>query len=136
MSEESKKEVDVPAKFKGIVDEVSNMSVIDLAELVSIFEDKFGVSAVAPVVVATAGAPAEGDEGGGTKSAFDVEITSAGETKIAVIKAVREITELGLKDAKDLVDASPKVIKENVAKDDAENMKKQLEGAGASVTLK
>ena len=111
------------------------MSVIDLSELVSLLEDKFGVSAAAPVAVAAAGAPA-GDDGADAKSAFDVEITSTGDTKIAVIKAVREITELGLKDAKDLVDAAPKVIKEAVAKDEAEAMKKTLEEAGASVTLK
>lgn len=134
VAEETKKDVEVPAKFKSIVDEISSMSVIDLSELVSLLEDKFGVSAAAPVAIAAA--PTAGDEGEDAKSAFDVEITSTGETKIAVIKAVRELTELGLKDAKDLVDAAPKVIKEGVAKDEAEAMKKTLEDAGASVTLK
>ena len=134
-AEETKKDVEVPAKFKGIVDEISNMSVIDLSELVGILEDKFGVSAAAPVAVAAApGAATEG--GDDAQTSFTVELTGAGDNKIAVIKAVREITELGLKDAKDLVDGAPKAIKENVGKEDAEGMKKQLEEAGASVTLK
>lgn len=135
VAEESKKEVEVPAKFKSIVDEISNMSVIDLSELVGILEDKFGVSAAAPVAVA-AGPAAGGEAGGEVQTSFTVEITAAGDNKIAVIKAVREITQLGLKDAKDLVDAAPKAVKENVGKDDAEAMKKQLEEAGATITLK
>jgi large subunit ribosomal protein L7/L12 len=113
------------------------MSVLDLAELVEILEDKFGVSAAAPVAVA--GAPvAGGDAGdaGDEKSEFDVELVSAGDSKINVIKAVKTITNAGLKDAKDMVDAAPKVIKEKVAKEEAEEMKKTLEEAGATVELK
>ncbi|RJR31265.1 50S ribosomal protein L7/L12 [Candidatus Parcubacteria bacterium] len=131
MAEEKK--VEVPAKFKNLVEEIEKMSVLDLAELVKILEEKFGVSAAAPVAVAAApaaGAPAE------EKTEFNVELTSSGDNKIGVIKAVREVTELGLKEAKDLVDGAPKMIKENVKKEDAENMKKKIEAAGAKVTLK
>ena len=136
MSEETtKKEVEVPAKFKAIVDEISKMSVIDLSELVGILEDTFGVSAAAPAAAAPAAIEGEGG-GGEEKSVFTVEITAAGDNKIAVIKAIRSITELGLKDAKDIVDAAPKAIKENIAKEEAENIKKQLEEAGATITLK
>lgn len=135
MSEE-KKDVQVPEKFKKLVEEIEKMSVLDLAELVSILEDKFGVSAAAPMMMA--GMPAAGGEAPAAeeKSTFDVEITSAGGNKIAVIKAVRELTEMGLKDAKDLVDAAPKMVKEGISKDDAEAAKKKLEEAGATVTLK
>ena len=134
-ADEEKKDVVVPAKFKSLVEEVEKMSVIDLAELVKILEDKFGVSASAPAMM-MAGPAAGGEAAVEEKSSFDVEITEAGGTKIAVIKAVREITEVGLKDAKDLVDAAPKVIKEGVKKEEAEEMKKKLEEAGATVTLK
>ncbi len=140
MSEEknidSQEQIEVPAKFKDIVEKIENMSVIDLAELVKIFEKKFGVSAAAPAMM-MAGGPANGagaevEE----KDSFDVEITEAGGNKIAVIKAVREMTDMGLKDAKDLVDGAPKIVKEGVKKADAEEMKKKLEAAGAKVTLK
>ncbi len=132
--DEEKKDVVVPEKFKSLVEEIEKMSVLDLAELVGILEDKFGVSAAAPVAaVAVAGG---GEEAAEEKDSFDVELTDAGGSKINVIKAVREITELGLKDAKDLVDAAPKVIKEGVAKADAEEMKKKIEEAGGSVELK
>jgi large subunit ribosomal protein L7/L12 len=126
--------VEVPEKFKSLVEQVEQMSVLDLAELVKILEKKFGVSAAAPAMMmaAPAGAAAEVEE----KTSFDVEITEAGANKIAVIKAVRAITEMGLKDAKDLVDSAPKMLKEGVKKEDAENIKKQLEEAGAKVTLK
>ncbi|MBT4277303.1 50S ribosomal protein L7/L12 [Candidatus Falkowbacteria bacterium] len=136
-SAEEKKDVEVPKKFKSLVEEIEKMSVLDLAELVSILEDKFGVSAAAPIQVA-GGAPAAGGEAEAAeeKSSFDVEITEAGGSKISVIKAVRELTEVGLKDAKDLVDAAPKVIKEGVSKEEAEEAKKKLEEAGATVTLK
>lgn len=133
---EEKKEVEVPAKFKSLVSEIEKMSVLDLAELVKILEEKFGVSAAAPAMMmagAAAGAEAEAVE---EKSEFDIEITAAGSSKIAVIKAVRAITEMGLKDAKDLVDAAPKMVKEGVKKEEAEAIKKQLEEAGATVTLK
>ena len=135
MSEE-KKEIEVPAKFKSLVEEIEKMSVLDLAELVSILEDKFGVSAAAPMMMAGGAPAAGGEEAAEEKSSFDVEITAAGGTKIAVIKVVREITEMGLKDAKDLVDAAPKMVKEGVAKAEAEEIKKKLEEAGATVTLK
>ncbi|OGY45955.1 MAG: 50S ribosomal protein L7/L12 [Candidatus Buchananbacteria bacterium RIFCSPHIGHO2_02_FULL_38_8] len=112
------------------------MSVLDLAELVKILEDKFGVSAAAPVA-AVAVAGAAGAEGAAEeKSEFTVELTATGDNKIGVIKAVREVTELGLKEAKDLVDGAPKVVKEGVKKEEAEVMKKKLEAAGAQVTLK
>lgn len=132
MSEEKKEDVVVPEKFAKLVAEIEKMSVLDLAELVKILEEKFGVSAAAPAAAAAA-APADAVE---EKTEFDVELTEAGANKIAVIKAVRAITELGLKEAKDLVDAAPKVIKEGVKKEEAENMKKQMEEAGGKVTLK
>jgi large subunit ribosomal protein L7/L12 len=135
MSEE-KKEVVVPAKFEKIVAEIEKMSVLDLSELVSVLEDKFGVSAAAPMMMGAMPAAAGAAEAADEKSDFDVELTSAGAQKINVIKAVREITGLGLKEAKDLVDAAPKVIKEKVAKAEAEELKKKLEEAGASVVLK
>jgi large subunit ribosomal protein L7/L12 len=134
MSEE-KKSIEVPAKFKSLVEEIEKMSVIDLAELVKILEDKFGVSAAAPAVMAAApgAAPAEAAE---EKDSFDIELSDAGSNKIAVIKIVREITEMGLKEAKDLVDAAPKVVKEGVKKEEAEEIKKKIEEAGGKATLK
>ena len=131
-------EVKVPAKFKSLVEEIEKMSVIDLAELVKILEKKFGVSAAAPAMM-MAGAMPGGDGGGAQeeeKDSFDIEITEAGSNKISVIKAVRAITEMGLKDAKDLVDGAPKTVKEGIKKEEAEEIKKQLEEAGAKVTLK
>ena len=131
---EEKKDVEVPAKFKSLVGEIEKMSVMDLAELVKILEDKFGVSAAAPMMAMAAGpgAAAEVEE----KSEFDVELVACGENKIAVIKVVKEISGLGLKDAKDLVDAAPKVLKEAVKKEEAEEMKKKIEEAGGTVNLK
>lgn len=133
MSEE-KKEVIVPEKFKSIVAEIEKMSVLDLAELVKILEDKFGVSASAPMA-AIAAAPAT-TVAVEEKASFNVELTSSGANKIAVIKAIREVTQLGLKEAKDLADGAPKMVKEGVKKEEAEEMKKKLETAGAQVTLK
>ena len=134
MSEE-KTEVVVPEKFQSLVSEIEKMSVLDLAELVKILEDKFGVSAAAPAMM-MAGAPAAGDAGAAEeKSEFNVELADAGGTKIAVIKAVKEITGLGLADAKALVDGAPTTIKEAVKKEEAEEMKKKLEEAGATVSL-
>lgn len=131
---EEKKDVVVPEKFKELVTKIEQLSVLDLSELVKVLEEKFGVSAAAPVMVAAAaGAVAEAVE---EKTSFDVEITDSGANKINVIKAVRELTQLGLKEAKDLVDAAPKVMKEGASKADAESMKKRLEEAGAKVTLK
>lgn len=140
MAEEKKQEeksVKVPDKFKGIVEEVSKMSVLDLSELVKVLEEKFGVSAAPAAVAAPVAQGAAASEGGGEeKTSFMVELTAAGDNKIAVIKAVREVSEIGLKDAKDLVDNVPKPIKENVGKEEAEALKKKLEAAGATVTLK
>jgi len=132
---EEKKEVEIPEKFKSIVSEIEKMSVLDLSELVKVLEEKFGVSAAAPVMMGAAmpGAAAEAAE---EKTEFDVEITAAGAQKINAIKAVREITGLGLKEAKDLVDGAPKLVKEKVTKEQAEEFKKKLEEAGATVTLK
>ena len=118
-----------------ILEAISNMSVLELSELVKAIEDKFGVSAAAPVAVAAApaaGAAAAAEE----KTEFDVILKEIGEKKIQVIKAVREITGLGLKDAKALVDGAPKEVKTGVAKAEAEEMKKKLEEAGATVELK
>ena len=111
---------------------------LEISDLISEIEEKFGVSAAAPVAVAGAAAPVAGAgaEQAEEKTDFNVELTSAGEKKIAVIKAIREITSLGLKEAKDLVDGAPTVVKEGVAKDEAAEMQKKLEEAGASVTLK
>jgi large subunit ribosomal protein L7/L12 len=111
------------------------MSVLDLSELVKVLEEKFGVSAAAPAA-AMAAAPAAAAEAEEEKSAFDVEITSAGSNKIGVIKVIREVTQMGLADAKALVDSAPKVLQEAVAKAQANEWKKKLEDAGAKVTLK
>ena len=133
MAEETN--VVVPEKFQSLVEQIEKMSVLDLADLVKILEEKFGVSAAAPVAVAAAGVAA-GAAPEEEKSSFDVEITEMGANKIAVIKVVRELTEMGLKDAKDLVEAAPKVLKEGLSKGVAEEMKTKLEAAGAKVTLK
>ena len=118
-----------------ILNAISEMSVLELSELVKAIEDKFGVSAAAPVAVAAA-APAAGAAAAEEKTEFDVVLKEVGESKIQVIKAVREITGLGLKDAKALVDGAPKAVKEGASKADAEEMKKKLEAAGATVELK
>lgn len=132
---EEKKAVEVPSKFKSLVEEIEKMSVMDLAELVEILEDKFGVSAAAPMAMMAAPGGAAG-EAAEEKSEFDIELSAAGENKIATIKAVKAITGLGLKEAKDLVDGAPKVIKEGVKKEEAEELKAQLVEAGATVNLK
>jgi large subunit ribosomal protein L7/L12 len=124
--------VEIPAKFKSIVETIEKMSVIDLSELVKLLEKKFGVSAAAVAVAAPATAGAAADE----KSTFAVHLTSSGATKIAVIKAVKELLALGLKEAKDLVDAAPALLKDGVKKEDAEAMKKAIEAAGGKVELK
>ncbi|MDP3764777.1 MAG: 50S ribosomal protein L7/L12 [bacterium] len=128
-------EIQIPEKFKDLVGTVEKMNVMELAELVKVLEVKFGVSAAAPVAMS-------GGNSGTTsnvaeeKSTFDVELKEAGVQKIAVIKAVRELTSLGLKEAKDLVDGAPKVIKTGVTKAEAEEMKKKLEEAGAKADIK
>ncbi|MDD2516162.1 MAG: 50S ribosomal protein L7/L12 [Candidatus Gracilibacteria bacterium] len=126
---------DLSANAQKIMDLVEGLTIIELADLVKAMEEKFGVSAAAPVAVMAGGSANGGDADAEEKSTFDVILTSAGAAKIAVIKVVREITGLGLKEAKDIVDAGGEV-KKGVSKEDAEGMKKQLEGAGASVELK
>lgn len=138
MSDEQKV-VEVPEKFKTLVEQVEKMSVLDLSELVKVLEDKFGVSAVAPAMMMAPTAVGAGGEVAPAveeKSEFTVELTETGANKIAVIKAVKEVTGLGLADAKAIVDAAPKVVKEAVKKEDAETMKKKIEDAGGKVTLK
>ena len=125
-------DVEVPAKFKSIVEAIEKMSVLDLHELVKLFEKKFGVSAAA---VAVAG-PAAGAAAGEEKTEFTVELTSAGDQKIPVMKAVKEALRLGLKEAKDLVDGAPSVLKESAKKEEAEELKKKIEEAGGKVELK
>ncbi len=124
--------VEVPAKFKSIVENIETMSVLDLHELVKVFEAKFGVSAsavAAPAAGAAAGAAEE-------KSSFNVHLVDSGAQKIAVIKVVKEVLGLGLKEAKDLVDAAPSVLKEGMKKEDADAFKKKVEEAGGKVELK
>ena len=139
MSEETnvKEEVSLSDSAKKVLEAVETMTVLELSELVKALEDKFGVVAAAPVAVAGAapagGGDADADSGSDT---VDVVLKSAGDKKIQVLKAVREITGLGLKEAKELVDAAPKPVKEGVAKDEAETLKKQLEEQGAEIELK
>jgi len=135
VAEEATEAVEVPAKFKDLVDSIGQMSVLDLADLVKVLEKKFGVSASAPAMMMAAG-PAAAGEAAEEQTDFDVELTSFGDNKIAVIKVVRTITGLGLKEAKDIVDAAPKMVKEGVPKAEAEELKKLLEEAGGGVTLK
>lgn len=134
---EEKVKVEVPEKFKKLVEEIEKMSVLELSELVKVLEDKFGVSAAAPVAAApAASASAEASADKEEKTSFTVELKEAGPNKIGAIKAVRAVTDLGLKEAKDLVEGAPKTVKENVPKEEAEEMKKKLEEAGATVELK
>ncbi len=122
-------------KITALIDEIKAMSVLEVSELVKALEEEFGVSAAAPVAVVAAGgadAGAAADE----KTEFDVELVAAGDAKINVIKAVREVTGLGLKEAKELVDGAPKAVKTGVSKDEAESIKAKLEEAGAKVELK
>ena len=121
-------------KITALIEEVKALTVLELSELVHALEDEFGVSAAAPVAVAAAAAPVA--EAAAEKTEFDVVLASFGDEKIKVIKAVREITGLGLADAKAVVEAAPKAIKEGVSKDEAEELKKKLEEVGAKVELK
>ena len=127
-------EVEVPAKFKKLVEEVESMSVLELNELVKVLEKKFGVSAQAVAVAA----PGAGGDGGGDEAqdSFTVELTSMGDQKIAVIKVVKEVLGLGLKEAKDMVESSNPKIKSGVSKEEAEKVKQALEAAGAKAELK
>ena len=133
MSEEQK-EIVVPGKFKSIVETIEKMSVLDLSELVKILEDKFGVSAAAPAMMMAA--PVAAGAAVEEKTEFNVELTESGANKINVIKAVKEITGLGLADAKALVDGAPKMVKEGVKKEEAEEIKKKIEEAGGKVVVK
>ena len=125
--------VEVPAQFKSLVESIEKMSVIELNDLVKVLEKRFGVSAAAVAVAApAAGAAAAGEE----KTSFNVHLADAGAQKIAVIKVVKEALNLGLKEAKDLVDAAPSVLKEGMKKEEAEDLKKKIEAAGGKVELK
>ncbi|KPL51490.1 50S ribosomal protein L7/L12 [Prosthecomicrobium hirschii] len=124
------------ADLSKIVDDLSALTILEAAELVKLLEDKWGVSAAAPVAVAAAAGPAVAAAPVEEKTEFTVVLTDAGANKINVIKEVRAITALGLKEAKDLVEGAPKPVKEGISKDEAEKLKKQLEGAGAKVELK
>src|SRR3989338_3359282 len=136
---DEKEVVEVPEKFQGLVSSIEKLSVLDLAELVKILEKKFGVSAAAPVAVAAAPASGEPTAGKEEKTSFNVQLSAIGEKKIEVIKVVRDATGKGLKEAKDLVDAAvaaPQMVKENASKEEAEDLKKKFEAAGAKVELK
>ena len=124
------------ANLEKLVEDLSSLTVLEAAELSKMLEEKWGVSAAAPVAVAAAGAPAAAAEAAEEQTEFDVILAAIGEKKINVIKEVRAITGLGLKEAKDLVEAAPKAVKEGVNKDEAEKFKKQLEDAGATVEVK
>lgn len=138
VKDEKKEEKKEPSgKFKELIKQIEELSVMELAELVKELEDRFGVSAAAPVAVAAAGAPAAGGAAAEEKTEFTVHLADAGAQKIAVIKAVRAILpDLGLKEAKDLVDGAPKDVKKDMPKKEAEEAKKKLEEAGAKVELK
>lgn len=125
-------QVEVPEKFKAIVEAIEKMSVLDLNELVKLFEKKFGVSAAAVAVAPQSGGAGASEE----KSTFTVELTDGGAQKIGVIKIVKEVLGLGLKEAKDLVDGAPKVLKEGAKKEEAEDIKKRIEEVGGKVELK
>ena len=124
------------ADLNKIVEDLSSLTVLEAAELSKLLEEKWGVSAAAPVAVAAAPAAGGGETAADEKTEFDIELSEAGSNKIAVIKEVRTITGLGLKEAKDLVEGAPKPLKQGVKKEEAEEMKKALEAAGAKVTLK
>jgi len=123
------------ANLEKIAEELSGLTVLEAADLAKLLEDKWGVSAAAPVAVAAA-APADGGAAAEEQTEFDVNLAAFGDKKINVIKEIRTITGLGLKEAKDLVESAPKEIKEGIAKEEAEKIKEQLEGAGATVDIK
>ena len=136
MSEEVKEEVKLEGKMAEFVDWIETISVLELSQLVKALEDRLGVTAAAPVAVAAA--PAAGGDAGGAaeQTEFDVMLTAAGGQKIQVIKELRSLTGLGLKEAKELVDSAPTAVKQGVSKEDAESIKEKLEGVGATVELK
>ena len=115
---------------------LESANMLEISDLISDIEEKFGVSAAAPVAVAGVAAPADGGDAAEEKSEFNVELTACGDKKIGVIKAIREITSVGLKEAKDMADGAPSIVKESLGKEEAEEVKKKLEEAGATVTLK
>ncbi|HVE80579.1 MAG TPA: 50S ribosomal protein L7/L12 [Candidatus Dormibacteraeota bacterium] len=127
--------MEIPAKFKDLVGQIDKLSVLELSELVKVLEDHYGVSAAAPAAVAAAPAAGGGEEAAEEKSAYTVMLSAAGDQKINVIKAVREVTGLGLAESKAIVDGAPKAVKENAPKAEAEEAKKKLEEAGATVEL-
>ncbi len=129
-------EIKIPEKFKEIVETIEKMSVIEIAELVKILEEKFGVSAASMVAVSPAVAGGESGAAVAEKTTFAVELKSAGEQKVQVIKVIKEATGLGLKEAKDIVDGAPKIIKDNLKKEEAEELKKKIEEAGGVAELK
>jgi large subunit ribosomal protein L7/L12 len=136
VAEKTEEKVEIPAKFEKLVESIDKLSVLELSELVKVLEKHYGVSAAAPMAVAAAPAAGGDDEAKAEeKSTFTVVLAAAGDQKINVIKAVREITGLGLAESKALVDGAPKPVKENVAKADAEEAKTKLEAAGATVEL-
>jgi large subunit ribosomal protein L7/L12 len=132
MEENKTEEIEIPSKFKKLVEEIEKMTVLELSELVKVLEKKFGVSAAAVAVAGPAVAASEEE----TKSTADVELTEVGANKIAVIKAIKEALTLGLKEAKDLVDGAPSMLKQGMKKEDAAELAKKLTDAGAKVTLK
>jgi large subunit ribosomal protein L7/L12 len=137
-TESNSEEVAVPKKFQSLVSEIEKMSVIDLSELVKILEEKFGVSAAAPMMAMAPAAGGDAGESAPEKSSFDIILASIGEQKIEVIKVIRDVTGLGLKEAKDLVDQAekaPQKVKEGAKKEEAEEIKQKLETAGAKVEL-
>jgi len=134
---EEKKDVQVPEKFKKLVEEIEKMTVMDLSELVKVLEEKFGVSAMSAMPMMAGGAAGGGEAvEKAEKTAFNVELKAAGDQKIQVIKIVGEISGLGLKESKAIVDGAPKIIKENLKKEDAEELKARLEAVGATIELK
>lgn len=138
MADDAATTIELSKEEKAVIDAVEKLNVVQLNNVVKYMEEEYGISAAAPVAVAAGGAPAGGDADGGAeeKSNYDIELTGAGDQKIAVIKVVREITGLGLGEAKAAVDGAPKVIKEGVPKDEAEAAKKKIEEAGGTAELK
>ena len=136
VKEKEKEEVKLSPKAEEIIKSVETLTVLELADLVKALEDKFGVSAAMPVAAVAAAPGAAGAPAAEEKDSFNVILAEVGDKKIQVIKEIRAITSLGLKEAKDLVDSAPKAVKENVAKDEAEEIKKKLEAHGAKVELK
>jgi large subunit ribosomal protein L7/L12 len=135
MAENEEKKMEIPEKFAKLVEQIDKLTVLELSELVKVLEDHYGVSAAAPAAAIAAPAAGDGADAADEKSSFTVVLTDAGASKISVIKAVREITGLGLAESKALVDGAPKPVKENAPKAEADEIKSALEAAGATVEL-